>query len=49
MRFTNPFAFILAFLYITTIAVPLSPPTNGMRSVGNALDVRQIQVISDGP
>jgi hypothetical protein len=48
MHFTNPFAFILAFLYITT-AVPLSPPTNGMRSVGNALDVRQVQVIADGP
>ena len=42
MHFTNAFTFILVFLSITSIAAPLSRPTDIMRSVGNVLDVRQL-------
>ena len=44
MHFTNPFAFVLVFLSITSIAAPLSQPANFIRSVGNTLDVRQLAV-----
>jgi hypothetical protein len=44
MRFTDAFTFAFVFLSITSIASPVSPPTNEMRSVVNRLDVRQSDI-----
>jgi len=47
MRFTNGFMVIFIFLSITSIAAPLSRPTDIMRSVENVLEVRQLAAVAD--